>query len=69
MTISTKKTWDCKKNPYFHHSFYVWCRKRFEILVNKDKPLGNKWSFDTENRLPFPKDYDEDPEFKTKKNK
>jgi deoxyribodipyrimidine photolyase-related protein len=57
------------KNPYFHHSFYIWCRKKYGILVDKNEnPIGNKWSFDAENRIPFPKDYDEDIEFKIKKN-
>jgi len=45
------------KNPYFHHSFYIWCRQKFNILVKNNKPIGSKWSFDTENRLPFPKNY------------
>jgi deoxyribodipyrimidine photolyase-related protein len=48
------------KNPYFHHSFYIWCRRKYNLLMNKDKPIGNKWSFDTENRIPFPKNYKED---------
>jgi deoxyribodipyrimidine photolyase-related protein len=57
------------KNPYFHHSFYIWCRRKFGILLDKkDNPIGNKWSFDTENRIPFPKDYDEDINFKIKSN-
>ena len=57
------------KNPYFHHSFYVWCRREFDILVKNDKPIGNKWSFDEENRIPFPPNYDEDIDFKIKNNK
>jgi deoxyribodipyrimidine photolyase-related protein len=44
-----------EKNPIIHHSFYIWCRKKFNILMDKDKPIDNKWSFDKENRLPFPK--------------
>lgn len=47
------------KNPYFHHSFYVWCRRKYDLLMNKDKPIGNKWSYDSENRIPFPKNYKE----------
>ena len=45
------------KNSYFHLSFYIWCRKKYDLLMNKDKPIGNKWSFDLDNRLPFPKNY------------
>ncbi len=53
------------KNPYFHHAFYVWCRKKYNILLDsKDKPLGGRWSYDDENRLSFPKDF----ENKTKQN-
>ena len=48
------------KNPYFHHTFYIWCRKKYDLLMNKDKPIGNKWSFDLDNRLPFPKNYKEE---------
>jgi deoxyribodipyrimidine photolyase-related protein len=57
------------KNPYFHHSFYIWCRREFNILMKNDNPIGNKWSFDEENRIPFPKNYNEDIDFKIKNNK
>ncbi len=56
------------KNVYLHHSFYIWCRKKFNILMKNNNPLGNKWSFDTENRIPFPKDYNDDIKFKIKNN-
>ncbi len=49
-----------KKNPYFNHSFYIWIRNKLDILmVSKNKPVGSTYSFDTENRLPFKKDYKE----------
>jgi len=32
-----------KDNSYMHHIFYIWCRKKFDILIKKDKPFGNKW--------------------------
>lgn len=57
------------KNPYFHHSFYIWCRREFDILMKGDTPIGNKWSFDLENRIPFPPNYSEDIDFKIKNNK
>jgi len=45
----------------FHHSsFYSWQRKRLGILMADDKPLGGSWSFDKENRLPFPKNFNLD---------
>jgi deoxyribodipyrimidine photolyase-related protein len=48
-------------NNFSHHTFYIWCRKKFNILIKDDKPIGNKWSFDKENRNPFPKNYKEKP--------
>lgn len=42
------------KKP-FMKSFYELQRKRMKILVDQDlSPMGGKWSFDTENRLPLP---------------
>lgn len=36
--------------------FYIWQRKRFNLLLGKDgKPLGGKWTFDEENRKKLPK--------------
>lgn len=38
----------------FHHSqFYRWFRKEKNILMENNKPLGGKWSFDRDNRHPF----------------
>lgn len=47
------------ENDKLHQtSFYIWQRKRLHILLdNKNKPVGGKWTFDNENRNPFPKDY------------
>lgn len=54
---------------YMHDaSFYKWARRRTGLLMtnSKDKdgdnalPLYDKWSFDKENRNPFPRDYKED---------
>ena len=36
--------------------FYVAQRKRLRILVEGDKPVGGKWSFDPENRKKIPKE-------------
>jgi deoxyribodipyrimidine photolyase-related protein len=45
---------------YHQTTFYIWQRKRLNILINKDlKPIGGKWTYDTKNRLPFPKDFNE----------
>jgi deoxyribodipyrimidine photolyase-related protein len=48
-----------KKHYYHDISFYRWQRKRLNILMDKDKPLYSKWSFDKENRNPFSNDYNE----------
>jgi deoxyribodipyrimidine photolyase-related protein len=45
--------------PYFNTTFYKWARQYKNILMNNNKPYGGKWSFDTENRLPFEKSYKE----------
>jgi deoxyribodipyrimidine photolyase-related protein len=49
------------QKPYFNATFYKWARIKKNILMNKNTPIGGKWSFDTENRLPFPSNYKEDP--------
>lgn len=49
-----------KKNYYHDRSFYKWMRKKLNLLMNGDKPIGDKWSYDKENRNPFGKDYKEE---------
>ena len=36
--------------------FYRWQRQRYGWLMEDGKPVGGKWNFDEENRLPPPKD-------------
>lgn len=36
-------------------SFYRWQRRRLGILMDGDHPVGGRWSFDADNRLPPPK--------------
>lgn len=43
-----------KSKSYSHNSFYKWQRQRFNILMKNNKPVGGKWSFDVDNRKPFP---------------
>lgn len=49
------------QKSYLMASFYIEQRKRLNILIDNDKPVGGKWSFDEENRkklpqnLPIPK--------------
>ena len=50
-----KKEFEGKKS-FFQTSFYISQRKRFSILIEKDRsPVGGKWSFDADNRKPYPK--------------
>jgi deoxyribodipyrimidine photolyase-related protein len=42
---------------HFHHtSFYIHQRKTRGILLDKDKPAGGHWTYDTENRRRLPKE-------------
>ncbi|WP_405472442.1 cryptochrome/photolyase family protein [Paenarthrobacter ilicis] len=37
--------------------FYVWQRRRLDILLDDGQPVGGRWSFDTENRKKLPRGY------------
>lgn len=51
-----------QNDKFIHHHFYKWIRIKKKILVDEnDKPIGRKWSFDTENRNAFDKKYKESP--------
>lgn len=42
------------KNKFFLTDFYVHFRKQFSILLENEKPIGGKWTFDSENRKKMP---------------
>jgi deoxyribodipyrimidine photolyase-related protein len=42
--------------PRRMNHFYEWQRKRLDILVDGDHPVGGQWSFDPENRKKLPDD-------------
>ena len=45
------------KQKYFQTDFYIQQRKKLHLLIDENgKPMGGKWSFDSENRLKYPKD-------------
>ncbi|MEO5685190.1 MAG: cryptochrome/photolyase family protein [Chitinophagaceae bacterium] len=45
-----------KKKTYFQTDFYIAQRKQRKLLLEgNEQPLGGKWTYDTENRLKFPK--------------
>ncbi|RYU90531.1 cryptochrome/photolyase family protein [Mucilaginibacter terrigena] len=44
------------RKTYFQTDFYIAQRKQRNILLESDgKPIGGKWTYDSENRLKFPK--------------
>ncbi len=43
------------KKRWFMADFYKAQRKRLDILMDDDEPMGGKWSFDEENRKKVPK--------------
>lgn len=44
------------KKSFFQTTFYKQQRKRLQILLDADqKPIGGKWTYDTENRKKYPK--------------
>ena len=44
-----------KKPKYRMADFYINSRKKTQILMESNKPIGGKWSFDKENRKKIPK--------------
>ena len=44
--------WAATRKSLLMESFYREGRKRFNILMNGKKPVGEKWNFDKENRKP-----------------
>jgi len=45
------------QKSYLMASFYIEQRKRFKILIDEDKPVGGKWSFDEDNRKKLPNNF------------
>lgn len=43
------------KKRWFMADFYKWQRKRLDLLMEGDEPLGGQWSFDEDNRKKVPK--------------
>lgn len=42
-------------HPARMQHFYTWQRRRLDVLLDGDAPVGGRWSFDTENRKKLPK--------------
>jgi len=41
------------KKRYLMESFYRWMRKRYNILIEDGKPVGDKWNYDQKNRQAY----------------
>lgn len=46
---------DHQHKKLFFTTFYIYQRLRLNILTDSGKPIGGKWSFDTDNRKKLPK--------------
>ena len=55
------KQWADSQKSYLMENFYRKQRARLNILMDGDKPVGGKWNYDSENRLPPPKNYEWQP--------
>lgn len=45
-----------KQKRYFQTDFYIWQRKRLQLLMEDDeRPIGGKWTYDAANRKSYPK--------------
>ena len=49
--------WAKGQKSLLMENFYRNQRKKFDLLMDGDKPTGGAWNFDKENRLPPPKNY------------
>lgn len=49
--------WANRQKSFVMENFYRAQRLRLGILIDEGKPVGGRWNFDAENRLPPPKDY------------
>ncbi|MBL8559564.1 MAG: cryptochrome/photolyase family protein [Hyphomonadaceae bacterium] len=54
-SIDDFRRWAKGKSSYRLEYFYRDLRRRFDILMDGDDPVGGQWNFDAENRKPWPK--------------
>jgi deoxyribodipyrimidine photolyase-related protein len=56
LTEGQVKEYFLHKERFHQTDFYIKQRKQFKVLTDeKLQPIGGKWTFDTENRLKYPK--------------
>jgi deoxyribodipyrimidine photolyase-like uncharacterized protein len=57
-TLREFKEYSSDKKRFLMNDFYIWQRKRLNILVDENnQPIGGQWSYDSENRKKTPKSY------------
>ncbi|NBO45545.1 MAG: deoxyribodipyrimidine photolyase [Actinobacteria bacterium] len=56
------QAWASTQSSFTMENFYRAQRRRLNILMDGDKPVGGTWNYDAENRLPPPKQHDWGPE-------
>ncbi len=49
--------WAGAQKTYVMENFYRQQRKRLGLLMQGDQPVGGRWNYDADNRLPPPKNY------------
>lgn len=49
------REWRAERNRWFMADYYAWQRRRLDLLMDGDEPLGGKWSHDEANRRKVPK--------------
>ena len=49
------RDWRAESKRWFMADFYRWQRRRHDVLMAGDEPVGGRWSFDEENRRKLPK--------------
>ena len=53
--------WAEKQKTFVMENFYRAQRQRLNILMQMGEPVGGRWNFDADNRLPPPKNYEWSP--------
>lgn len=53
-TPKENQDWRDTRKRWHMADFYQWQRKRLNILMEGDKPVGGEWSFDKDNRKKLP---------------
>lgn len=56
LSVSEFRQYKKKRQRLLMQDFYIHMRKRYNLLLKKDLPVGGSWSYDAENRKPLPKD-------------